>query len=107
MKRFEVFSRPIKLNANKTTRVTLACCALHNFLVTKNGNYIASLVHRFNEHGKLVVCAWVNNLLPPVESATEAFQSFNICNEAKAIRQEYENYFMSPTGELSWLYKVL
>ena len=35
MKRFEVFSSPIKLNANKTTRVTLACCALHNFLVTK------------------------------------------------------------------------
>ena len=86
MKRFEVFSRPIKLNANKTTRVTLAYCALHNFLVTKYGNYIASLVHRFVEHGNLVVGAWVNNLLPIVESATETFPSFYICNEAKAIR---------------------
>ena len=62
---------------------------------------------RFDEHANLVVNARVNNPVPTVESATETFPSFYIFNEVKAIRQEYENYFMSPTGELSWLYKVL
>ena len=55
---------------------------------------------RFDEHVNLVVGARVNNLLPTVESATEVFSSSYICYEAKAIRQEYENSFMSPTGEL-------
>lgn len=35
VKRFQIFSRPSKLNAEKTTSTTLACCALHNFLLKK------------------------------------------------------------------------
>ncbi|XP_046811158.1 protein ANTAGONIST OF LIKE HETEROCHROMATIN PROTEIN 1-like [Lucilia cuprina] len=34
-KRFQVFACPSKLNAEKTTSITLACCALHNFLLKK------------------------------------------------------------------------
>lgn len=106
-KRFEVFSRPIKLNADKTTRVTLACCALHNFLVTKNPNYTATLVDHFDEHGNLVPGARANDSLSISELAVEEIPSSYICNEAKAIRQEFENYFMSPIGELPWQYKLL
>lgn len=39
--RFRVFRQPINVDENKTQQITLACCALHNFLLMKNGrNYM-------------------------------------------------------------------
>ncbi|XP_054082640.1 uncharacterized protein LOC128920140 [Zeugodacus cucurbitae] len=32
-KRFQILYRPIQLNEQKTTQITLACCTLHNFLI--------------------------------------------------------------------------
>ncbi|XP_049315669.1 uncharacterized protein LOC125779122 [Bactrocera dorsalis] len=107
MKRFEIFSRPMKLNPNKTTRVTLACCALHNFLMTKNISYATGLVDSCTEDGNIIEGARVNISIPTFESATEDISISYISNEAKTIREEFENYFMSPDGELPWQYKFI
>lgn len=43
--RFRVLRKPIHLHAEKTKKVTLACCVLHNFLMTTNKNkYAPSLI---------------------------------------------------------------
>lgn len=36
--RFRILRKPINLDAAKTRKVTLACCALHNFLMSLNEN---------------------------------------------------------------------
>ncbi|XP_005181879.3 uncharacterized protein LOC101887897 [Musca domestica] len=106
VKRFQIFSRPSKLNAEKTTSTTLACCALHNFLLKKNLNYTTSLlVDRYDEDGALIPGTWRNDFPLDAVSGTENVPSSYITSEAKAVRDEMEKYFMSPIGELSWQYK--
>lgn len=58
--RFRIFRSPIQLDANRTKRLTLACCALHNFLIEKNpNNYVTpSMVDRYNTDGTFVPGDW-------------------------------------------------
>lgn len=41
--RFGVFQKAIHLEPEKATKITLACCYLHNFLSKNSGNYMASI----------------------------------------------------------------
>lgn len=107
-KRFQIFSRSSRLNAEKTTSTTLACCALHNFLLKKKSNYLTSvLTDRYDDNGALIPGAWRSDIPLAVENGTEEIPSSYISSEAKAVREEFQNYFMSAIGELPWQYKYI
>ncbi|KAI8115965.1 hypothetical protein CVS40_11891 [Lucilia cuprina] len=87
-KRFQVFACPSKLNAEKTTTITLAC-------------------YRYDNNGVFILGTWWNDFPMTVVSGTENTSSSYISNEVKAIREELKKYFMSATGELPWQYKYI
>lgn len=103
-KRFQVFSRPIHLNPTKATIVTTACCALHNFLIEKTSNYLES---QTDEEGNLIPIEFNEASLPPDVDGTEERQTNYVSNGAKEIRKEFEEYFMSATGEVPFQYRHL
>lgn len=98
-KHFQVLYRPIQLNEHKVKVITLACCALHNFLVTKTTRYVAfsSKVNEDKLHFKQ----------PEKRENNYLHTSVSVSDEVKAIRKEFEEYFMSCTGEIPFQYKVL
>lgn len=99
--RFRVFRRPIYLDADKTKRITLACSALHNFLIEKSSSYVSSLVDD------------AENLIPDEIQIEETPNNTDEANppnhttqvNAKIIREELKEYFMSVHGELSWQFQ--
>lgn len=104
-KRFQILYRPIQLNENKTTLVTLACCALHNFLIQKNTNYMDGF--SMDAEGNLLLGELNQNAFELRQQGTEERPTTYISNEAKEIRQEFEQYFMSSAGEIPYQYKCL
>lgn len=107
-KKFQILYRPIQLNERKTTLVTLACCALHNFLIHTNSNYMEGFsMDRYDEQGNLVPGDCTQDFLQIRQQRTEECPTTYISNEAKEIRQEFEQYFMSAAGEIPFQYKSL
>lgn len=105
---FQILYRPIQLNERKTTLVTLACCALHHFIIHKNSNYMEGFsMDRYDEQGKLVPGDCTQDLLQISQQRTEECPTTYISNEVKEIRQEIEQYFMSAAGEIPFQYKSL
>lgn len=105
--RFRVFRSPILLGPSKTRKLTSACCALHNFLITRNSSkYLsATLVDRYTENGEIIDGDWRaiqhNNTwynLPNHRSY--------ITEECKAIREEFSQYFANE-GEIDFQYKYI
>lgn len=106
--RFRVIRDPMLLDANKTKRVTLACCALHNFLIEKSPSYISStLVDRYDSNGVLIPGEWRNGVVSEENDQTGPIDTPYISITAKKIREEYAQYFMSTGGELSWQYNSI
>lgn len=104
--RFRIFRSPIHLDASKTRRVTLACCALHNFLISKSSSYISStMIDRYDDNGALIPGRWRNNSMPESFAAEESIPTPYIPNTAKEIREEFAQYFVSVEGELSYQYQ--
>lgn len=105
--RFRVLRKPIHLDANKTRKITLACCALHNFLMIRNKNLYApnGSFDDYNNDGSIRAGEWrrdtTETTLHPIENETPY-----IADDAKKIREEYENYFVNE-GEIEWQYKQI
>lgn len=83
--RFRILLNTINLSPNKVEDITLACCALHNFMLAKNKNrYTRNINNGLNLH----------NLQQP--------QGGNRCvSEALAIRNKFCDYF-NTTGAVPW-----
>lgn len=103
--RFGVFGRPIRLGPGKTRQITIACCALHNFLITRNSNVYstATLVDSYDDEGNVVNGDWrqavnTDNNFHPLE-IRRTFDS----NQGIAIREELTQYFVHE-GELDFQY---
>lgn len=106
--RFRVLLKPIQLDAEKTKKVTLACCVLHNFLIVNNKEKYAPprSFDRMNTEGDIIDGDWraeSGNNLGPFENFTGIG---NPTNDAKAIREEFQEYFVNE-GEVPWQYKYL
>lgn len=107
--RFRVLLSPILVDAAKTRKITLACCALHNFLITKNGNEYAPIafVDQCTADGSIIEGSWrrqvPENSMPPLQSQGCRY----ICDSAKRVRQELQDYFMSVEGEVPWQYRQI
>lgn len=107
--RFRVLRRPIHLDAMKTKSVTLACCALHNYLMTKaTATYAPNpLVDRYGSDGTLIPGEWRNEPMRESCELMEEIATKYVPESAKQIREEFENYFMSNIGELPWQFQKI
>lgn len=107
--RFRVLLSPILLDAAKTKKVTLACCASHNFLITKNGNEYApvAFVDQYMDNGTVIEGGWrrqvPGNSMPSLQSLGNRY----VCINANKVREEFERYFMSIEGEVPWQYRQI
>lgn len=108
--KFRVLLSPILLDAAKTRKVTLACCALHNFLITrKSSAYVtAGTVDRFANDGAIIEGNWrreapERTMYPLDHNPSLRFSS----TEVKKVREEFEAYFMSTAGEVPWQFKYI
>lgn len=102
-KRFGVFNRPMHLDANKAKRVTLACCALHNFLLEKSAVYVPSI----DIGGNSILGSQANESTLECDEESEDIPTQRIRKDAEKIREEYEQFFMSTEGEVSWQYEYI
>lgn len=93
--KFRVLLSQILLDAAKTRKVILACCALHNFSIALkdnegDGENANNSISDQNEQPE--------DTLYPLES--DAVNE--TCENAKKVREEFEKYFMSDAGAVSW-----
>lgn len=102
--RFRVFGKPIHLVPEKVRKITIACCALHNYLLMRSSIYFyPTLVDHYDNNGNVVHGDWrsdvnsENNFYP-----LEAHRTFNT-NKGKQIRDELSEYFVHE-GEISFQY---
>lgn len=106
-KRFQVLRKPIHLDADKTKRVTLAVCALHNFLIEKNLTRLGRSVDSYDSTGNFIPGQWrQENVAQPMQETEEMPETY-ISEDAKEIREEFASYFVSLMGELEWQYDYI
>ncbi|XP_058833789.1 uncharacterized protein LOC131691426 [Topomyia yanbarensis] len=106
--RFRVFRNAINLDAAKTRTLTLACCALHNYLSMKNPtNYTPrTMIDQIDENGSVTPGHWRNEGFGNNFTNLEQESRRYISNNAQAIRNEFQNYFMEE-GEVNWQFKYI
>lgn len=103
--RFRGLRKPINLDAFKTTKVTLACCVLHNFLICRNKALYAprGAFDQTNSDGDTVPGKWRkvveadSNMLPLQKSRHR--EPLN----ASEIRSEFVSYF-TYVGDVEFQY---
>lgn len=103
--RFRVLRTTIRLSAERTTSLTLACCALHNFLLTNSTASYAPptlIDHSDSSGGTLIPGEWREDPMPDVHEPIEEHAPRDIPESAVKIREEFENYFNSQIGQVSW-----
>lgn len=100
--RFRVLLTTINLEPEKVERIVLAACSLHNFLRRKCAQYAApgfidteTPTDRDAQNGQ-----WrtQRHTLPPIGQQG----SNNYAGNAKQIREEFADYFVSDLGQVSW-----
>lgn len=104
--RFRVLRKPIHLDAEKTKKVTLACCVLHNYLINTNKEKYApsGSFDQFDNQGKMSSPGeW------RADQSTSMFslESVGDCSDdAKVIQNEFAEYFVEE-GEVPWQYNYI
>lgn len=121
--KFRVMRSPISLGPEKTRKITLASCALHNFLLSRRPDEYADCI---NVEGT-IDDSWrkemIEHTMYPLEHSTascevpeqeeeevlertsyplERSSTRFIINNAKKVREELSSYFMSSAGEVPW-----
>lgn len=105
--RFGVLSKPIALDAEKTKKITLACCVLHNFLITTNKQKYAppQMFDRYDENNDLIPGEWRRDEVSN-ETMIPLHRSSSTQNIGKDVQEEFANYFVNE-GELEWQYQKI
>lgn len=102
--RFRVMRKKIDLDAEKTKKVTLAYCALHNFLMERNRQKYApaNSFDRTGPDGELIMGDWRQEVddtsIIRLENASE-----HPPLDVKKLREEFQEYFIHE-GEVNWQY---
>lgn len=104
--RFRVLRKPLLLNPEKVEQVVTACVFLHNFLRrSKMSKKMYTPPSTFDSEdkdtGHIIPGTW------RLEGAANAFRPLpkkarNATVEAKYVREEFAEYFMSPEGMVPW-----
>lgn len=89
--RFRIFRRPIIAHVATVVKIAKACIALHNFLVTERSDqYLPRNVFE-------IEMLDANGLSPLSQQGSN-----NYSQQAKNVRDDFREYFMSPEGSVSW-----
>lgn len=97
--RFRILRKPIDVEPPKAIKIVLAICALHNFLMVKNGFQSGDVDHMLDGvHVPEELCdsAMIPSL--PINSTNASRPSETATN----IRCRYANYFSTPHGAVPW-----
>lgn len=107
--KFRVMHSPILLDAEKARKVTLACCALHNFLISRKSIAYAptSSIDQRVDHGNISEGQWRNEIPDGTMYPLERDPTRYISANAKKVRENFESYFMSADGEVPWQFKFI
>lgn len=101
--RFRILRKPIQFVPEKVRKIVLAICVLHNFLMIRNSskaNYPPVVMFDIEKDGSIINGQWreegfpKQNLLP-----LHNRNSHNCSQNAKTIREDFKDYFISPEGE--------
>lgn len=108
--KFRVLRKPINLAPNKVKDVTLAICALHNFLISTTKYYLCPGLVDFEDPSthEIVNGEWRNE--PPPEGSLfpiQRGQQRNYSVSQKDVRDEFREYFMTTAGEVQWQYRLI
>lgn len=97
-RRFLVFEKPILLEPAKAKTITLAACALHNFLIDiKSQDYALDIE----------TIEGVGDIEMPQDQA-EFTESAEIENDANEIRNKFMEWFLTPgAGEVDFQYRAI
>ncbi len=111
-KRWRVFRAPINLAPEKVEKVVLASCCLHNYLRSTSATRHIYSPADINDHedvlsGTVVPGSWRGDLPSKSMLSVNLGGSNFYSAEAKDVRKEFESYFMSNTGAVSWQVNVL
>lgn len=108
--RFRVLRSAILLAAEGTKKVTLACCVLHNYLLTTNNKKYAPLgtFDRYDENGGVIEGGWRSEINEPNLSTypLQVNPGPDVPTSAKKVQEEFAEYFIEE-GELEWQYNYL
>lgn len=109
--KFRVLRKPINLNPNKVTNIVLTICALHNFLLSSNasrGNYIQQgLADTEDQQAhEITPGSWREETMTASSFfPLQADVRHNYTTSQKQVREEFKEYFMTPSGEIAWQYR--
>lgn len=108
--RFRVLRKPIELDPEKTTKIVLATCCLHNYLLSRKA-YIYAPPGTFDreEQSGLIPGSWREEGTPQnsLHSMQQIDVQRNASSTAKEVREKFKTYFMSTEGELTWQYQYI
>ena len=110
---FRVLRKPILLSPIRVDSIILAICCLHNYLLSRNisANVYATegtFDRENHETGEIIPGTWRRNGISTDKFTPLAQQgSNNYSNDAKQIRDEFREYFVSSQGEVPWQYKLM
>ena len=104
--KWRIFRRPIRASPSTVEGIIKATVCLHNYLrLTDNANYTPQgFCDSLSWDGSIIEGDWRNilesdgNIFRPVSR----FGSNNYSFDAKSVRTDFENYFCSPAGSVSW-----
>jgi len=109
---FRVLRKPILLAPERVDSIVLAACCLHNYLLSrKSSAMIYASEGTFDgenpDTGEVIPGSWRHedkheNMLPLAQQGSN-----NYSNNAREIREEFREYFVSPQGEVPWQYKLM
>ena len=103
--RFRVFLSHVPLTPENTVKVTLATCALHNYLRTNSmARYMnTGSIDRENDDGTITPGDWRfgETMRPLSQQGSNTY-----CRGAKEVRDEYCKYF-NEEGRVSWQDKLV
>lgn len=97
---WRVLHAPINLDASKTRKVVLATCALHNFMLCQK-SYAPQDMGDCRLPGP---GSWRNDVASSGFIDLERVPSRDRGQDAKNIRSEFEDYFMT-TGAVQWQFQ--
>lgn len=78
---------------------------MHNFLIERSPKYLTGMPDRYDTSGNFVPGQWRQGDIQESMQGTEELPSSYTPENAKEIRLEFESYFVSAIGELSWQYQ--
>lgn len=102
---FRIFRRPMLLDPEKASLITMTCALLHNFLrKSKLSKFLYTPVGSldYEVNGELVKGTWRNEVIDISSLIPLQNQPRRPSLKAKEIRTEFMEYFQSECGKVPW-----